>query len=63
MKRMPKRDVAISVKVTQDDLKTFQKAGDQLWPGAPLTRSSLVLGLARLGAESILRDKRVRKTD
>ena len=64
MKRtMAKRDTAVTIKMTQDDLKTFVKAGDQLWPGAPLTKSSLVLGLARIGAESILKGKHVRKTD
>ena len=60
---MIKRDTAVSVKMTADDLKLFQRAADELWPKAVLTKSGIVLGLARIGAESILKDKRVRKTD
>jgi hypothetical protein len=36
----------------------LQKAADTIWPKAVLTRSSVVLGLARIGAESVLKTKR-----
>ena len=49
-----KRIVSISVKATADDAQLFKKAAN-MWPGAPITRSSYVLALARMGAEHALK--------
>jgi hypothetical protein len=54
MKRVTKRSVQISVKMTNEDLALFKNAADHLWLKAPLSQSSIVLGLARIGAESVL---------
>ncbi len=51
---MSKRNVSVSVKMSEEDLALFTKAADHIWPKAVLTRSSIVLGLARIGAESVL---------
>jgi hypothetical protein len=55
MGRMSKRIVAVSVKMTPEDAALLKKAATHLWPGAPVTRSSYVLALAKLGAETALR--------
>lgn len=60
---MQKRNQTITIKATLDDVKLFERAGNELWPGAPVTRSSLVLELAKMGAERALKEKRVRKAD
>lgn len=51
---MAKRSVQISVKMTAEDYTLFTKAAAHVWPKAPISRSAIVLGLARLGAESVL---------
>jgi uncharacterized protein (DUF1778 family) len=50
-----KRTTSVTVKMTADDYALLQKAADTIWPKAVLSRSSVVLGLARIGAESVLR--------
>jgi hypothetical protein len=54
MKRMTKRDIQISVKMTADDYNLFTKAAAHVWPKAPISKAAIVLGLARIGAESVL---------
>ena len=54
MKRMAKRDIQISVKMEQKDFDMFNKAAAHIWPKAPMSRSAIVLGLCRIGAESVL---------
>jgi hypothetical protein len=51
---MPKRTVGVSIKMSEEDLALFQKAASQIWPDAILTRTAVILGLARLGAKSVL---------
>ena len=51
---MNKRTTSVTVKMTAEDYDLLEKAADHIWPKAVLTRSSIVLGLARIGAESIL---------
>jgi hypothetical protein len=58
MGKMEKRTVAVSVKMTPSDLDKFKKAAELLWPGAVLTQSGTILGLARLCAEDVLEKKR-----
>jgi hypothetical protein len=50
-----KRTTSVTVKMTAEDFTLLQKAADTIWPKAVLTRSSVVLGLARIGAESVLK--------
>jgi uncharacterized protein (DUF1778 family) len=51
---MDKRTTSVTVKMTAEDYTLLEKAADHIWPKAVLTRSSIVLGLARIGAESVL---------
>jgi hypothetical protein len=39
----------------------LKRAVDTLWPGAPLTNSSIVLEMAKLGAASVLTLKKTPK--
>jgi hypothetical protein len=48
-----KRTVAVSVTMSEQDLKKLESASQKRWPGAIMSRSSKVLALALLGAESI----------
>ena len=50
-----KRTTSITVKMTQDDSALLAKAAETIWPGALLTKSSIVLGLARIAAEGIVK--------
>jgi hypothetical protein len=43
--------------MSPDDLALLRKAAEKLWPGMPITNSTLVLTLARLKAEEILKKK------
>ena len=56
-KAMAKRDLQVSVKISKEDLALLRKACDTLWPGAPLTNSTLLLVLAKQRAEEILKRK------
>jgi hypothetical protein len=40
-----KRDIQVNVRMSGEDLKTLKRAVETLWPGAPLTNSSIVLEL------------------
>ena len=48
---MEKRTVSIGVKMTPEDWSLLAKAAERIWPGAMLTRSSILLSLAKRGAE------------
>jgi len=50
---MEKRTVSIGVKMTPDDWRSLTMAAERLWPGAMLSRSSVLLSLAKRGAESV----------
>jgi hypothetical protein len=50
------RTEAVTVKMTQADLDRFLKCQAVNWPDIPLTRSSLILTLARLGCEQLERE-------
>ena len=50
-----KRTTSITVKMTAEDYALLEKAADALWPGALLSRSSIVLGLGRIGADAVLK--------
>ena len=52
-----KRTVQVNVKMSAEDFALLQKAANVLWPGAVLTNSGIVLGLAKLGANQGLKKK------
>jgi hypothetical protein len=54
---MGKRVVAVGVKMSEDDFSLLKKAADTIWPGAVLTNSGIVLGLAKLGAAETVKRK------
>src|SRR6185503_1772639 len=45
IERMGKRTTSITVKMSAEDYELLEKAADAIWPGAVLSRSSIVLGL------------------
>jgi hypothetical protein len=55
---MGKPTTSVTVKMTDEDLKQLLKAAEAIWPKAILTRSSVVLGLAKIGAEHALSTER-----
>lgn len=57
-----KRDVQINVKLSTDDFATFKLAADTLWPGAILSNSAIILGLAKMAAADILKPRKGRKS-
>jgi hypothetical protein len=52
---MAKRTTSVTVKMTSEDFDLLQKAASAIWPGALLTKSSIVLGLARREATNVLK--------
>lgn len=61
MESNPKRTVQVNVKMSPEDFALLKKAADLLWPDAVLTRSGVVLGLAKLGAKGVLKKRGRRK--
>lgn len=55
---MAKRSSSVTVKMTNEDFSLLTKAAATVWPGAILTNSSIVLGLAKIAAEGILKGKK-----
>lgn len=55
---MEKRTISVSVKMTPTDRDRIKKAAHILWPGAVLTQSGMILGLARLCANDALKKKK-----
>jgi hypothetical protein len=53
---MGKRTASVTVKMTAEDLALLERAANTIWPKAVLTRSSIVLGLARIGADASLKE-------
>lgn len=45
------RDIAVTVEMSKADLTVLEQAAARLWRGAILTRSSMLLSLAKLGAQ------------
>jgi hypothetical protein len=50
---MPKRTTPVTVMMSPEDLTLFTDIANRTWPRAIMTRSSIVLALARIGAESL----------
>lgn len=53
-RRMAKRTTSVTVKMTGEDYALMERAAEEIWPKAVITKSAIVLGLARIGAESVL---------
>lgn len=49
-----KRNISATIKMSKADWDLMERAAAHIWPGAPITRSSLIVALARIGAESVL---------
>lgn len=49
-----KRAIQVNVKMTQEDFAELRRAAEKRWPGAVLTNSGMVLGLAKMAAQQIL---------
>jgi len=55
-----KRDRQLNVRLTTEDIDLMRRAADVAWPGAILSASSILLSLARLKAEEIIKTSRKR---
>lgn len=53
-----KRTTSVTVKMTKDDHALLMEAATAHWPGAIMSSSSILLSLAKLGAEQILKTKK-----
>jgi uncharacterized protein (DUF1778 family) len=51
---MPKKNVQVGLRISDEDLKLMRKAGEMLWPGLPISNATLVLTMARQRAEEVL---------
>lgn len=51
-----KRTVQVNVRMSETDFDLLQKAASLLWPGAVISNSGILLGLARLAAREALGD-------
>jgi hypothetical protein len=56
-----KRTIQVNVKMSPEDFTILQKAAKALWPDAILSNSGILLGLARLAARGVLKEKTRRK--
>lgn len=50
-----KRTLSVTVKMSEEDLSILMKAAARKWEGAILTRSGIVLALAKIGAGQVLK--------
>lgn len=50
-----KRSISVTVKMSAEDLKLLERAAGRIWPKASVTKSSMVLWLSKMGAETVLK--------
>jgi len=55
METSGKRTVQVNVKMTAEDFALLQRAANALWPNAILSNSGIILGLAKLAANDVLK--------
>jgi hypothetical protein len=55
---MKKRILQVGCRMSTEDLALLRKAAEKLWPGMPITNSTLVLTLARLKAQEVLESRK-----
>jgi len=53
-----KRTVQVNVKMSPQDFNLLKKAAERRWPGAVVTNSGIVLGLAKISAKEVLQKGR-----
>jgi uncharacterized protein (DUF1778 family) len=56
-----KRTVQVNVKMSSEDFELLQRAASALWPDAILSNSGIILGLAKIAARDVLKQKRTKK--
>jgi len=56
-----KRTVQVNVKMSAKDFALLREAADKLWPGAVVTNSGIILGLAKMAATQVA-DKKISRT-
>ena len=52
----------MGVKMTPEDWQLLARAAERIWPGAMLSRSSILVSLAKIGAERTLPRKSGKKS-
>ena len=52
-----KRTTQVNVKMSTQDFALLRKAADKLWPGAVISNSGILLGLAKMAAANVLTTK------
>jgi len=57
MERDSKRTVQVNVRLSTDDFNLIKRAANALWPDAVLTKSGILLGLAKIAARDVLKSK------
>lgn len=57
-----KRTTQVNVKMSTEDFALLRKAAEKLWPGAVISNSGILLGLAKIAAENVLSRKLPRKS-
>ncbi len=60
MQPIGKRTLQVNVKMSADDFELLKRAAAALWPDAILSNSGIVLGLAKIAARDVLREKRAK---
>jgi hypothetical protein len=56
-----KRTVQVNVKMSGKDFELLKQAAEMLWPGAVISNSGVILGLAKLGANEVVSRKKISK--
>jgi len=49
-----KRPLQVNVRLSQADLDLLHRAAERLWPSVPITKSTLLLSLAKMKAGEVL---------
>jgi hypothetical protein len=57
MEQTGKRTVQVNVRLSTEDFNLIQRAANALWPDAVVTNSGILLGLAKIAAREVLKDK------
>jgi hypothetical protein len=57
VRKFGKRDKPVTVKMSDEHYARMREAAEKHWPGAVLTDSSMILGLAMIAVEQILKKR------
>lgn len=63
MEQNGKRTAQVNVRLSTEDFDLIQRAATCLWPGAVLTNSGILLGLAKIAAREALKAKSPKKSE